>query len=127
MPVTSPTVIEINQTGIASDNNGGGFDPTLGTVDYTYGPNAQAISVSNIQINDSNNTQIYSSSRPFVANDVGNTIYIRGGTGFTVDRYVITSVSSGWATLNAACGTAGRDYRRTSENAGDLPRHGTCV
>jgi len=80
MPVTSPTVIEINQTGIASDNNGGGFDPTLGTVDYTYGPNAQAISVSNIQINDSNNTQIYSSSRPFVANDVGNTIYIRGGT-----------------------------------------------
>lgn len=107
MPVTSSTVIEINQTGIASDNNGGGFDPTLGTVDYTYGPNAQAISVSNIQINGSNNTQIYSSSRPFVANDVGNTIYIRGGTGFTVDRYVITSVSSGWATLNAACGTAG--------------------
>jgi hypothetical protein len=46
-----------------------------------------------------------SGSRSFVAGDVGNGVYISGGTNFTTGIYYIQSVASGSATLDRNCTT----------------------
>lgn len=58
-------------------------------------------------IDGSLNTKVTSVSRPFVAGDVGLTLTITAGTGFTQGSYTVNSVSSGAATLSAAVGTLG--------------------
>jgi hypothetical protein len=51
-------------------------------------------------------TQVTSAANPFTSADVGKTLLIQGGTGFTKGVYTISSVTSGVATLSAAAGTA---------------------
>ncbi len=46
------------------------------------------------------NTTVWSSSRPFLTTDVGKTLTITGGSGWTTGTYTITAVSQGIATLN---------------------------
>lgn len=92
----------------ASDNNGGAFDPVSGTpgVDYTQGAGLATIAYTDIVIG-ATTTQGTSVARPFVANDVGNTIRIASGTGFTVQTVQIMSVSAGTATFDKSLGTTG--------------------
>ena len=53
------------------------------------------------------NTQVTSINRPFLATDVGKTLTITGGTGFTPGTPTISSVSTaGIATLSGSAGTA---------------------
>lgn len=94
------------QTG-GSDANGGMFDPSVTSpgTDYTYGAGQNAIVYSDLVIQ-ATTTQVASAGRSFVAADVGNTINIVSGTGFTTGRYNIRSVSSGIATLDRSAGTA---------------------
>lgn len=53
-----------------------------------------------------NQAKVSSVLRPFIAGDVGKTLYILAGSGFTTGPYTISSVSLGVATLSAAAGTA---------------------
>jgi len=50
-------------------------------------------------------TKVSSSGHPFVAGDVGKSISITAGTGFTVGIYTITAESGGLVTLDRAAGT----------------------
>lgn len=58
-----------------------------------------------LAIDASDDTVISSAALPFTSNDVGKTIVITGGTGFTTGSYIIQSVASGDATLDSAVGT----------------------
>lgn len=51
-------------------------------------------------------TQLTSAAHPFTAAHVGRVLDITGGTGFTVDRYVVLSVAGSTATMDRAVGTA---------------------
>jgi hypothetical protein len=53
------------------------------------------------------NTRISSAARPFGQADVGKTVNITGGAGFTVSTPAIASVAFGVATLSGAAGTIG--------------------
>jgi hypothetical protein len=67
-----------------------------------------ASQVSNdLAIDDTFNNEVTSAAHPFVAGDVGNSLTIFGGTGFTPGNYLIQSVTGGVATLNAPAGTLG--------------------
>lgn len=96
---------EIRTTG--SDTNGGGFDATSGTpgTDFSQQDAAQ-ISYTDLVIG-TPNTNITSVANPFTSAHVGNIINITGGTGFTVQRIQIMSVSTGVATCDKAVGTIG--------------------
>ena len=103
MSLPSSQVWEI-RTDTGLDTNGGGYDPVIGTSDYTY-PTSSPISYTDLVIQ-ATATNVSSAIRPFVAADVGNTLNVTGGTGFTVARYSVRSVAGGIATLDIACGTA---------------------
>ena len=62
--------------------------------DQTIGPAANQISPGTTSV-------------PFDSTDVGNTITITGGTGWTAGTYTISSVSGGVATMSASVGTVG--------------------
>ena len=67
------------------------------TIDYT-----------DLAIDASNNLIVTSAAEPFDGSDVGKTLVITGGSGFTFGTYTIVSVSGlGAATLSAAAGTVG--------------------
>lgn len=94
---------------LGSDNNGGGFDAVSGVpgTDYTYGAGQTVIAYTDIAIDATVNTKCTSALRNFVAADVGNIINITGGTGFTVQRVQIMSVTAGAATVDKSLGTLG--------------------
>lgn len=52
-------------------------------------------------------TKVTTATGGFDATDVGKTLNITGGTGFTVGTYTISSVAAGVATLSGAAGTVG--------------------
>lgn len=56
-------------------------------------------------IDGSNAAKITSVARPFVSTDVNRVLDVSAGTGFTVGRYAVVSVTSGAATLDRAVGT----------------------
>ena len=93
-----------SDTGLAT--NGGGFDPSVATpgTDYTY-PASNPVAYTDLVIQ-TTMTNVSSVIRPFVVADVGNTLNITGGTGFTIGRYSIRSVAGNIATLDASAGTA---------------------
>ena len=93
------------RTDTGSDLSGGGYDPAIGTSDYTY-PTSSPIAYSDLVIA-ATTTNVSSAARAFVAADVGNTISVTAVTGFTAGRYSVRSVASGIATLDRAVGTAG--------------------
>jgi hypothetical protein len=85
-----------------SSNYGGGFDPTLGGIDYSVGYSTPT-KFTDIVIGNSSMT-ITSAARPFVATDAGNYIVIWGTN---QARCEILSVDgSNVATLDQSAGTA---------------------
>lgn len=103
MSLSATTVIELRADG--NNANGGAYDSALtGGVDYTY-PTPQVFVYTDIVIVTS--TTISSVARPFITADIGNVLNIISGTGFTVGRYRIISVSAGVATVSSVIGTPG--------------------
>jgi hypothetical protein len=101
----STLVLEVDAS-TGSDNNGGGFDPSVASpgTDLTYGAGQHAYAYTDLEIG-SPSTKLASVSRPFTAADVGNTVNVTGGTGFTTGRYNVRSVVSSNATVDRAVGT----------------------
>jgi len=100
------TVLEIQTTG--DDGNAGGFDPTIGTIDYTNGPYQKTIVFNGSTITavaDSNSAVLTISGYSVLASDVGNSVNITGGLNFIQDCFTIISVdpvNNTW-TLNFGC------------------------
>ncbi|HEU5116108.1 MAG TPA: right-handed parallel beta-helix repeat-containing protein, partial [Isosphaeraceae bacterium] len=115
MALPSSLVWEVRTTG--SNLNGGAFDARVraaGT-DYSQQDGPQA-TYTDLKLDAADGTKVTSSSRPFQATDVGNTIRIPSGiTGMTAGVYCIQSVTGGVAVLDRACGTAG-----TSQGTGSI-------
>lgn len=80
--ITSSSVAEVQQTG--DDNNSGFFDPSLGYIDYTYGPRQRIINFNGSKIND--NT-IKLDNYKVGDGDIGNCARV------VDDWYTITSVN----------------------------------
>lgn len=106
MALLSPLQIEVRTTG--SDSNGGGFDATSGTpgTDYSLQDAAQ-VAYTDLVIDAVTNTNCTSVATPFTAAHVGNLINITAGTGFTVQRVQIISVTGVIATCDKSLGTTG--------------------
>jgi len=102
MAFTATTNWDVRTTG--NDNNGGGFDVASTGTDRSQ-QDAAYIAFTDLVIG-STNTQLTSAAHPFDATSVGNVINVTGGSGFTVQRVQIVSVSSAVATCDKACGTA---------------------
>lgn len=104
MPVTTNTVHEVWTTGAAA--NGGGFDATVAApgTDYSQQAGSQK-TYTDIVIDAVTNTDATSVLVPFVAADVGNVYNITAGTGFTVQRAVLMSVTGVIGRFNVSLGT----------------------
>lgn len=103
MALTSTSVIEINQTALANDNNSGAFDVTLsGSTgnDMTYGTYAAVVPGT---FSCTGSSTITASSAVFTSSMLGNTVNPVGVTGAP---WVITAVNSSTSvTVNTANGT----------------------
>lgn len=105
MGLSASVVWEVRPSS-GSDNNGGGFDNSVGSpgTDYSQQNSAQIV-YSDLVIG-ATNTQLTSAGNPFGSADVGNIIQVTGGSGFTTGFYTVTSVSGTTATMDRAVGTA---------------------
>jgi hypothetical protein len=103
MAFNAATEWEVRTTG--SNSNGGGFNTSSTGTDYSQQDSPQ-VTYTDLVIG-ATTTQLTSAAHPFTSAHVGNIINITGGTGFTVQRVQINSVSGGVATCDKACGTAG--------------------
>lgn len=107
MSLPSSLIWEIRPAGSgASDNNGGGFDPSVSSPgsDYSQQDSPQ-VAYSDLVIG-ATTTQLTSATTPFTSAHVGNNVQITGGTGFTTGVYNVRSVSGSTATMDRAVGTA---------------------
>jgi hypothetical protein len=104
MAISAGTVWEVDSA-TGDNSNGGGCDTSLGGTDYTYGGTQAVTSYTDLVIDATTNTKITSSAHPFNSTHVGNIINVTGGTGFTVQRVQIISVTSGVATCDKSVGT----------------------
>ena len=88
-----------------SDSNGGGFDPGVSVpgTDYSQQTSPQ-VTFTDLVIG-ATTTQLTSVLNPFTSAHVGNVINITSGTGFTVQRLEILSVSGVTATCDKSAGT----------------------
>ena len=91
MALSGYAIWEVRSLG--SDNNSGGFDPGA-TMKST-------LSCSN---GTSATPTVTASDYTFVSGDIGYYLYIKSGTNWTPGWYLITSISSGNAVVNAASG-----------------------
>ncbi len=91
---------------VGASDNGGGFDPTSGTpgTDFSIFDNAE-VTYTDLAIDGSTDTDCTSSEFSFTSVHVGNVINVTSGTGFTVQRVQILSVSGGVATCDKSLGT----------------------
>lgn len=104
MPVTTNTVHEVWTTGAAG--NGGGFDASVASPGTDYSQQAASQKTyTDLVVDPTTNTDATSALIPFVASDVGNVYNITGGTGFTVQRVVLMSVTGVIGRFNASLGT----------------------
>lgn len=96
MALAAATVFEINSLATASNVNGGGFNP------------ANANMLTDLTGTSANTSApvVASASYNFVAGDVGNWLYIKAGTNWTVGWYKIQSLSGNSAVLEAAVSSA---------------------
>ncbi len=80
--------------------------PTAGTwgIDYSRGTTAR-ITFTDMVINGTTNTNFTSAANPVGPNFVGNVISVTSGTGFTVQRVEVLSVSGTTATCDKSLGT----------------------
>lgn len=102
MAIAANTSWDVRTTG--SDTNGGGFNGAATGTDFSQQSAAQ-IAFTDLVIG-ATNTTITSASHPFGATHVGNIINVTSGTGFTVQRVQIVSVTGVIATCDKAVGTA---------------------
>lgn len=102
MAFAANTAWEVRATG--SDANGGSFNAGATGTDFSQQDSPQ-IAFTDLVIG-TTTTQLTSVANPFGATSVGNMINITGGTGFTIQRVQIVSVSGITATCDKACGTA---------------------
>lgn len=88
-----------------NDANGGAFDAVSGVpgVDYTQGAGQATFNYTDLAIQVTT-TNLTSVNRPFTANDVGNTIRVSAGAGFSAGNYQIMSVAAGVATCDRSVG-----------------------
>lgn len=105
----NPTAVwEVRPTN-GNDNNGACYDAGVvspGT-DYSQQNAVQYNFTDLASTNGTNATpSVTSVSHSFVAADVGNCLHVSAGTNWTAGWYMITSVSTGAAVLDRACGTA---------------------
>lgn len=115
---------DVRTTG--NDANGGGFDPTSGTPGTDYSQqNSPQVVFTDLVIGGTT-TQLTSAAFPFSAASVGNLINITGGTGFTVGRYQVISVSGVTATMDRAVGT-GASTGGTGNLGGSMVTVGAAV
>ena len=99
------SIFEIHANG--SNSNSGMFDPNA---------------IINTTLSTSNGTSITpsvtASNYTFVSADIGDYLFIKSGTSWTPGWYLITSISSGSAVLNATSGEVVKlNRRRSSANA----------
>jgi hypothetical protein len=104
MAAPADIVYELRTTG--ADTNSGGFAASGGGTDYTL-QDAPQYAFTDLVIDAVTNTKVTSASHSFVAADVGNTLRITAGTGFTTGVFYIVSVAGGAATLDRSAGTLG--------------------
>lgn len=106
MAFASSVIWEANPSG--ATDNGGGFDPVSGTpgTDYSQATTPQ-VTYADLVIDAVTNTDCTSAGNPFTSSHVGNVINITSGTGFTVQRVQIMSVTSGVARMEKSLGTLG--------------------
>src|SRR5438876_9228197 len=104
--LSSTGIYEVRSGG--NDANSGLFDPAIAgaTTDYTQ-QTAPQFTYSDLVIGNPTTTSLTSVARPFSTCDIGNSIRISGGTGFTTGLYEIVSVAGNVATMDRAVGTAG--------------------
>lgn len=89
-----------------SDNNGGGFDPSVASPGTDFSQQAAAqIAYTDLVIG-ATTTHLTSVANPFTSVHVGNFIQITGGTNFTKNIYEVLSVSAGVAVMSTSVGTA---------------------
>lgn len=77
------------------------------------GTEGGCVTNTNLVVDGANNQKVSSASYTFAAGDVGGWVDVTAGTGWTVGRYVITSVTAGVALLDAspaAVGTTGGTF-----------------
>ena len=102
MALATLMTYEVRTTG--SDTQcSGGFKSSASGTDYSQ-QNAAQFSGTDLTVNAVTNTIVTSATHNFVAADVGNTINITAGTGFTIGIYEIVSVASNSATLDRSPG-----------------------
>lgn len=102
MALSATTAWDVRTTG--SDSNGGGFNVGATGTDYSQ-QNAAQVAFTDLVIG-ATATQLTSSANPFTSAHVGNIINITSGTGFTLGRFQVASVSGVIATMDRAVGTA---------------------
>jgi hypothetical protein len=103
MALSASVIYEV-RPGAGSDNNGGGFDPSVSSPGTDFSQqNSPQYSFSDGTA--TGTTAFTSASHLFVSADTGNCININSGSGFTASVYTIVSVSSGTATLDRSPGT----------------------
>ena len=95
---------EVRTTG--NDANGGGFDVLVTSPGTDFSQQSSPQVVYTDLVIAATTTNLTSAAHPFGATHVGNIINIISGTGFTVGRYEVKSVSGVIATMDRAVGTA---------------------
>lgn len=98
MALTASSIFSVQATATTGNVNGAGFNPA----------NANMLTNLAADTNTGNTASpiVSSASYNFVAGDVGNWVYIKAGTNWTVGWYQIASVAANKATLSAAIGSA---------------------
>lgn len=91
--------------GCATVSSTGGNNATW-SVDYSQS-NSARVAFTDLVIDAATNTKLTSAANPFGPNHVGNAICITGGSGFTLQRVQINSVTGTAATVNVSAGTLG--------------------
>ncbi len=102
MAFSATTQWDVRTTG--SDSNGGGFDTAATGTNFAMQDAAQ-IAFTDLVIDATTNTKCTSAAHPFGATSPGNIINITGGTGFTVQRVQVVSVTGVTATCDKSLGT----------------------
>ena len=101
--VSNYTLSPSTSTGMATTAS-----PTSATWGLDYSWQASSYTgFGDLAIDAAVNTKVRSAAHPFGANAPGNIINITGGSGFTVQRVAIASVSVGTATVDKSLGTLG--------------------
>jgi len=104
MAFNAATEWDVRTTG--SDTNGGGFQVGATGTDFSQQDSAQ-VTYTDLVIDGTTNTKVTSAAHPFDSTSPGNIINITSGTGFTVQRVQIVSVTGSTATCDKSLGTLG--------------------